>query len=157
MFKESLVPEQLQNTPVKSRWGRGLLFYASSFSVGMILERGNLLCTGYVWILDRVYAWLRVKIKAKSTHISLLSKSHKCIQPRSTLRCLRSSLRCVFPVRNQFDPVKKASSVMAAYVGSTAPAIRAYHSPNTETQLKLVHLSTGVVYHATCLRLKVPP
>ena len=62
------------------------------------------------------------------THISLFSNSNKCIQPRSTLRCLRSSLRCVFPVRNQFDPVKKASSVMAASVGSTIPALRAYHS-----------------------------
>ena len=45
------VLEQLQNTPVKSRWGRGFLVYASSFSGARIVERGNLLCTGYVWIL----------------------------------------------------------------------------------------------------------
>lgn len=80
------------------------------------------------------------------TRITLFSNSNKSIKARSTLRCLRSSLGCVFLVSNQFDPVKKASSVMAAYVGSTAPAIRAYHSPNTETQLKLVHLSTDVIY-----------
>ena len=79
------------------------------------------------------------------THISLFSNSNKCIKPRSTFRCLRSSLRCVFLVSNQFDPVKNASSAMAACVGSTALAIRAYHSPNTETQLKPVHLLTGVV------------
>ena len=91
------------------------------------------------------------------THISLLSNSNKCIKPRSMFQCLRSSLRCVFLVTNQFDPAKKASSVMAASVSSTALAIWAYHSPNTETQLKPVHLSTGVVWHATSLRLKVPP
>ena len=79
------------------------------------------------------------------THISLLSNSNKCIKPRSMFQCLRSSLRCVFLVTNQFDPAKKASSVMAASVSSTALAIWAYHSPNTETQLKPVHLSTGVV------------
>ena len=36
--------------------------------------------------------------------------------------------------------------MMAASVGSTAPAIRAYHSPNTERQLKLVHLSKLCAY-----------
>ena len=77
--------EQLQSTPPKSRWGKGLHVYALSFSEGMILERGNLLCAGYVWSLDhrtkqfpmwwlRVYAWLRVKIKAKGTGVrSVLS------------------------------------------------------------------------------------
>ena len=80
-----LLAEQLQNTPPKSRRGKGLRVYASSFSGGRILERGNLLCAGYVWSLDhrtkqfpmswlRVYAWLRVKIKAKSTGVrSVLS------------------------------------------------------------------------------------
>ena len=72
------------------------------------------------------------------------SATLKSVKPRSTFQCLRSSLRCVFLVSNQFDPVKKAFSVMAASVGSTAPATRAYHSLNTETQLKPVHLSTGV-------------
>ena len=46
----------------------------------------------------------------------------------------------VFLVSNLFDPVEKASSVMAASVGSTTPAIRAYHSSNAETQLKPVAL-----------------
>ena len=65
------------------------------------------------------------------------SNSNKWIKSRSTLRSLRSSLRYVFLVSNQFDPVKKASSVMAASVCSN-------HSSNTETQFKLVRLSTGV-------------
>ena len=73
--------QQLQNTPVKSRRGTGLRVYASSFSGGRILERGNLLCAGYVWSLDHrtrqfLISWLRVKIKAKGTGVrSVLSWS----------------------------------------------------------------------------------
>ena len=66
--------EQLQNTPAKSRWGKGLRVYASSFSGGGILERGNLLCAGYGWSLDHRTKqfpmwWLRVKIKGKGTGV----------------------------------------------------------------------------------------
>ena len=39
--------EQLQNTPVKSRRGKGPRVNASSISGGGIKERGNLLCAGY--------------------------------------------------------------------------------------------------------------
>ena len=72
------------------------------------------------------------------------SATLKSVKPRSKLQCLRSSLRCVFLVSNQFDPVKKASSVMAASLGSAAPATQAYYSLNNGTQLKPVRLSTGI-------------
>ena len=102
------------------------LFVCFSFTWGVNLLVIDVYLSEVVWSqnLDRMSPTGVYKINHSvvDTHTSLFSYSHKW-----------------------FSPVKKASSVIAASTGSTALAIRAYHSPNTQTQLKPVHLSTGVV------------
>ena len=108
------------------RWD--ILFINKHFSAHYLLNEWPLQSNRAFRSKPKSRSWWCVKKGSFNCgySINLFSNSNRWIKTRSTLRCLRSSLRCVFLVSNQFNPVKKASSVMAASVGSTAPAIGAY-------------------------------